>query len=602
MPPPVSPVAHVASWQAVQPIQVLSSPIRRLPDESALYRAMVSPYGPYSPRPMQPQQQAQGSGAGSTAGLSPSAFPPLGGGSDPAGVASRGTSAGSATSGSNNVWHRPGGLSGGGATQAADASGRDSRGGSDGGASCLPRALAAALAAIDGPVDASSSANGTAAVSSDGEFSFSGTAAANGEKSGTGAQDSGSDTAAAAAAAGWPHYNPLASPLPQLSLYPYGLFCGDHLIRPTSTRQWGLDPLQQLRATQTALDATIAAAFGVPTFLATASSGDGYASVNGNLSHGQGFQAAAAGAGTGLQPQQRQLSFGGVWGVGGAGAMGGSVGGSTGSCAMVVGSIHSSLCSGEEREGPGGSAGSSGPGSLAGSYGGAASCFGSYGDPAAGGGPAQQASMELAVEFLWGDTSPVGASAVAGQVPAAPAAAAVGVQLMGQAAASTAAMGHAPAGVSRCAPGNTGSEGGSTQAPGAAGPAPAGASPRPDPVQQQQQRSSNTQLPQPSPTPPHHQPHSKAGPGRVTVTTAPGPILHHQQQQQPSINTPRPTGHNALMGPMAFASPTPPPVPGSAPPALQGADREPRRTATVASAATFAHVVSGAKAPGMPPW
>ncbi|KXZ53302.1 hypothetical protein GPECTOR_7g1196 [Gonium pectorale] len=197
--PPASPVAQVMSWQAVQPIQVVSSPIRRLPDLPDLYRAMVSPYRSYvahSPRPS----------ATNAAGVAAAAA---------AAAASAAVTACAAA--------------GAAAAAAAEAQAAASQHHSQVHSGAQPR-----VSASGGPLSNGSTGD---AAPHDEPLCEPSTA---------------------------PPYNPLAAPLPHLSMLPHGLYCGEQLIRPTCTRLWGLDPLQQLRATQTSLDATIAAAFGVP--------------------------------------------------------------------------------------------------------------------------------------------------------------------------------------------------------------------------------------------------------------------------------------------------------------------------------------------------
>ncbi|GIL73642.1 hypothetical protein Vretifemale_3738 [Volvox reticuliferus] len=278
-PPPASPVAQVMSWQAVQPIQVLSSPIRRLPDLPDLYRAMVSPYCSYlthSPRPA--------ANAGAAAAVAAAA------------------------------------------------------------ASAAVTASAAAVAAA-----------ATVAAVAEAQAAVVATAGAQQQQPPQHSQqpqiqpqqqqpqqlqpreESASDDSSGLLSPERPRqssYNPLAAPLPQLSMHPHGLFCGEQLIRPTCTRLWGLDPLQQLRATQTSLDATIAAAFGVPGYLtatqplsdgAVADPARGYSSNDGSsvlysVGSGGAVGGAAASshadgdAGTGVEVRERLSSGGGALG------------------------------------------------------------------------------------------------------------------------------------------------------------------------------------------------------------------------------------------------------------------------------------------------
>ncbi len=196
-PPPRTPqhAAHmspVLSWQAVQPNQVVSSPIRRLPDLPDLYRAMVSPYNPLlSPAPR-----------GGVHALAP-------------------------------------GLDLGPA-----------------GAAAAVVAAAAASAAVSASAAAAAAATAAAVARAE--------AARSAAAYGGGAGEGG---------CGAPAYNPLTSPLQPFELLPLpsalhgGAAAGDAAAAARARALWGLDPLQQLRATQTSLEATIAAAFGVPPFL-----------------------------------------------------------------------------------------------------------------------------------------------------------------------------------------------------------------------------------------------------------------------------------------------------------------------------------------------
>ncbi|PNH01698.1 Diphthine synthase, partial [Tetrabaena socialis] len=259
----------VMSWQAVQPIQVVSSPIRRLPDESALYKAMVSPYCTASYMPHMPCLSSPAAGAAAVAAAAATA-------------AAMSASAAAAAA----------------ATAAA--------------------AAEAAMAAAADPRQAGGGGGGDGRAASPSL-----------EQQQQQQQVS------------YAPYNPLAAPLPRLSMHPHGLFFGEQLITPANAwlsvnRAWGLgavgdDAARALQ--QTSLDATIAAAFGLPGFLTAAAVMQPY----------PGCVGAGGGGGCGL--------YGSVGGCGGCG--GGEGGGEVGDGGVGV----DALCGGRGRSSSGGGLG-----------------------------------------------------------------------------------------------------------------------------------------------------------------------------------------------------------------------------------------------------